>query len=229
MTISVRVPDVIAIDGPAASGKSSVARALARRLGFAYVSSGAFYRAITWHVLQRGIDPANSEGIVATLERARIVCDLRDEESRILIDDIDPVDFLRDAHVNAAVSLVSSVARVRKMIGDKMHSYARDGDVVVEGRDIGSVVFPDTPFKFYIDASPDVRARRRAAQGERDHIALRDRFDSSRETAPLIVAADAEFIDSSRLGINEVVSKILRRLGARGLDAARHFLSREGE
>lgn len=213
----MRVPHVIAIDGPAASGKSSVARALARRLGFAYVNSGAFYRAVTWHVLQRGINPANSHVIVAALEPTRIVCDLLDRESRILIDDIDPADRLRDDNVNAAVSLVSSVGRVREILNEKMRGYARDGDVVVEGRDIGSVVFADTPFKFYIDASPDVRARRRAAQGQCDPIAARDRFDSSRETAPLVVAADAEFIDSSHLSVEGVVEEILSRAQNKGL------------
>lgn len=212
----MRLPHLIAIDGPAASGKSSVARALARRLGLVYVNSGALYRAVTWHVLQRGVDVENAAVVAAAIEQAQIDCDLCDGESRIFIGGIDPSEHLRDDSVNSAVSLVSSVPRVREILGGKMRDYARMHDVVMEGRDIGSVVFPETPFKFYIDASPDIRARRRQAQGERDEIAWRDRFDSSREAAPLVIAPDAEFVDSSHISIDDVVGDIMRRLTAKG-------------
>src|SRR5882724_10661331 len=151
---------VVAIDGPAASGKSSVARELARRLGFAYVNSGAMYRAITWYVLEHNVDPTDSDRIIKLLESARITCDLQNNQSRILIDDVDPADHLRDDRVNDGVSLVSRVPRVREILVEKMRNYARDNDLVMEGRDIGSVVFPDTPYKFYIDASPEVRSQR---------------------------------------------------------------------
>jgi cytidylate kinase len=208
---------VIAIDGPAASGKSSVARELAGRLGFAYVNSGAMYRAVTWDVLRSGIDPCDRARIDNYLERARIVCDLQKNESRILINDIDPTEHLRDDDVNNSVSLVSGVPRVREVLVRKMRRYARDYDLVMEGRDIGSVVFPDTPFKFYIDALPDVRLRRRAAEGQRDEIATRDRADSSRGAAPLVIAKDAEVIDTSNLSIKEVVSEIAARLQIKGL------------
>src|SRR3954471_3798884 len=146
-------PRVVAIDGPAASGKSSVARALARRLGFAYVNSGAMYRAVTWRVLERGVDLEDAAAITNAVEDARIECDLHELESRILIDGVDPASHLRDERVNAGVSLVSSVPRVREILVDKMRAYAREQDVVMEGRDIGSAVFPKTPYKFYIDAS----------------------------------------------------------------------------
>jgi cytidylate kinase len=208
---------VIAIDGPAASGKSSVARALARRLGFIYVNSGAIYRAITWHVLERGIDPDDGARVVQTVESARIRCGLENNESRILIDDVDPTDHLREDRVNDAVSRVSSVPRVRQILVAKMRSYAFNHDLVMEGRDIGSVVFPQTPYKFYIDASPDVRLRRRAAQGQRDEIAARDRADSSRPTSPLVVAKDAHVLDTSNLTIEGVVDEILDRLKLKGL------------
>jgi cytidylate kinase len=208
---------VIAIDGPAASGKSSVARELARRLGFVYVNSGAMYRAVTWYVLEHNLDPADSERIIALLDSARIACDLQNNQSRILIDGIDPADRLRDDRVNNGVSLVSRVPRVREILVEKMRSYARDHDLVMEGRDIGSVVFPDTPYKFYIDASPEVRSQRRALQGERDAIAARDHADSSRRASPLVVAKDAEVIDSSDLTIEQVVDEIIRRLMKKGL------------
>jgi cytidylate kinase len=209
---------VIAIDGPAASGKSSVARELARRLGFVYVNSGAFYRAITWHVLQCGIRPDDVERMAASIRKTSIVCELSDNQSRILIDDVDPTPHLRDDPVNNAVSQVSTVAAVRRVLTEKMRDYARTHDVVVEGRDIGSVVFPDTPYKFYIDALPQVRLRRRAAEGLFDEIATRDQVDSSRRASPLIISKDAHVIDSSNLTIEDVVGEIVGRLKLKGLE-----------
>jgi cytidylate kinase len=203
---------VVAIDGPAASGKSSVAREIARRLGFAYVNSGAMYRALTWHILEHGIDPSETERVIGSIESAEITCDLQNNESRLLIDGIDPVDHLRDDRVNNGVPLVSRIPRVRQILVEKMREYARAGDLVMEGRDIGSVVFPDTPYKFYVDASPEVRAQRRAAQGERDAVAARDHADSSRADSPLVVAKDAQTIDTSNLTIVQVVDEILRQL-----------------
>ena len=208
---------VIAIDGPAASGKSSVAQELARWLDFVYVNSGAMYRAVTWHVLQRRVAPDDNEAIAQLVESTTIVCDLVKGESRILIEGQDPSAFLRDDQVNQSVSLVSSVPRVREILVAKMRAYAEKQDVVMEGRDIGSVVFPDTPYKFYIDASPDVRLRRREAQGQHDQIAARDRADSSRRNSPLIIAEDALVIDSSNLTIEGVVGEIIGRLKLKGL------------
>ena len=208
---------VVAIDGPAASGKSSVARRLARRLGFAYVNSGAIYRALTWHILQKGIDTRDASRVIQAVESAQIACHLQNNESRIFIDNVDTIDYLRNDRVNESVSHVSSVARVREIAVQKMRDCARNRDVVVEGRDIGSVVFPDTPHKFYIDASPDVRLRRRAAQGERDEIKMRDQADSSRPVSPLVIAQDAHVIDTSHLTIEGVVNEIIARLEQNGL------------
>ena len=208
---------IIAIDGPAASGKSSVARALAARLGFVYVNSGAFYRAITWYLLQRGIDPNDHAAIAQMIGATQIGCDLKENQSRVHIGGVDPVDHLRDDPVNRAVSAVSTVPEVRKIVTEKMRSYAQLHNLVVEGRDIGSVVFPETPFKFYIDASPEVRTRRRAAEGQRDEIATRDRVDSSRRASPLVRAAEAHVIDSSNLTIDGVVGEIVAQLKRKGL------------
>jgi cytidylate kinase len=210
---------VVAIDGPAASGKSSVAREIARRLGFAYVNSGAMYRALTWHILEHDIDPSETERVIESIESAEITCDLQNNESRLLIDGIDPVDRLRDDRVNKGVPLVSRIPRVRQILVEKMREYARACDLVMEGRDIGSVVFPDTPYKFYVDASPEVRAQRRAAQGEQDAVAARDYADSSRSTSPLVMAKDAYFIDTSNLTITQVVDEILRELKLKKLTA----------
>lgn len=220
MGLNLSQPDshrVVAIDGPAASGKSSVARRLAQRLGFAYVNSGAVYRAITWHILQKGIDTSDVYGVIQAAESAQIVCRLQNNESRILIDNVDPMDYLRNDRVNENVSHVSSVPRVREIAVQRMRDCARNHDVVIEGRDIGSVVFPDTIYKFYVDASPDVRLRRRTAQGERDEIKMRDQADSSRPVSPLVIAQDAHVIDTSHLTIEEVVDEIIALLQQNGL------------
>jgi CMP/dCMP kinase len=211
---------VIAIDGPAASGKSSVAQQLAQRLGFVYVNSGAMYRAITWHVLNCGVDPQDAAAITTLANAARIECDLHNQESRIRIDGADPETHLRDVRVNEGVSLVSSVPRVRELLVAQMRAYADEHDVVMEGRDIGSVVFPSTLYKFYIDASPEIRSQRRSAQGQADQIAARDRADSSRRDSPLTIAPDAVVIDSSQLSIEAVVQEIMGRLRAKGFSEA---------
>jgi cytidylate kinase len=200
---------VIAIDGPAASGKSSVACELARRLGFVYVNSGSIYRAITWHLLQKNIGPEETDRVNAALDSAALECNVQDSESRILMDHIDPTGHLRDDRVNETVSRVSRLPRVRQLVSQKLHDCAEGHNVVIEGRDIGSVVFPNTAYKFYIDASPEVRLQRRAAQGERDEIAIRDRDDVSRTVSPLVIAADAHVIDTSHISIEQVVEEIV--------------------
>jgi CMP/dCMP kinase len=217
----VNVPQphiVIAIDGPAASGKSSVARALAHRLSFAYVNTGAMYRAATWLVVSKRISPEDAEQVQSLLQSTVITCGLKNGESTILLDGTDPSDHLVDESVNANVSAVASLPEVRRVLVDKQRAYAVDHDLVMEGRDIGSVVFPDSPYKFYVDASPDVRAMRRARQGLADSIAQRDKFDSSRRTSPLIIAEDAHVIDSSNLTIDGVVGEIIGRLKQKGLE-----------
>src|SRR5215468_7973519 len=211
---------VIAIDGPAASGKSSVARKLARELGFIYVNSGAIYRAVTWHVLQNGIRPEEADRIAGALDSAALSCVVRDGEARIIVDDVDPAEHLRDDRVNESVSRVSKLPRVREIVSERLHDCAEQHNVVIEGRDIGSVVFPDTPYKFYIDASPEVRLQRRAAQGERDEITIRDHDDVSRAVSPLVIAADASVIDTSHVTIEQVVNEILAQLEQKGLPSS---------
>jgi len=206
---------VIAIDGPAASGKSSVARQLARRLDFVYVNSGAMYRAVTWSLLNAGIDPADKHRIEELIGNLSLGGALKDRELYLLIDDVDLTEHLHEDRVNSEVSRVSTVPDVRNVLVQRMRDYANKHDLVVEGRDIGSVVFSDTPYKFYIDASPEVRAQRRVAQGHRDEIARRDQADSSRAASPLVVAKDAEVIDTSHLTVDEVVDEIVKHLRAK--------------
>lgn len=195
---------VIAIDGPAASGKSSVARTLARRLGYGYVNSGALYRSATWFVLEGGLE-ARAAAVAAAHAFAA---------------EVEPDASLFEGRINAHVSAVSSVPEVRGVLTERLRSYAEvPGGVVMEGRDIGSAVFPHTPYKFYIDASPEVRAQRRAVQTGpgTDDLLARDRTDSTRRMSPLIIAEDAHVIDSSRLTIDGVVGEIIGRLKLKGL------------
>ena len=208
---------VIAIDGPAASGKSSVARALARRLRYHYVNTGAMYRAITWLAVSRSVAPSDAAAVRTLLDATRIECGFAGDESTILLDGADPTPHLSDAAVNASVSSIASIPEVRRTLVAKQRESAAHDDVVMEGRDIGSAVFPETPYKFYIDATLEVRAARRMKQGVADRIEARDRQDSSRPMSPLIIAEDAHVVDSSHLTIDGVVGEIIGRLKLKGL------------
>lgn len=208
---------VIAIDGPAASGKSSVARALARKLRFVYVNTGAMYRAVTWLAIDKGVPIVDAGRVQQLLHFTDVACGVQDNESTILLDGVDPTPHLVSEQVNAGVSAIASIPEVRRLLVAKQRAYAFDNDVVMEGRDIGSAVFPETPYKFYIDASPEVRAQRRARQGLQDSISARDKVDSSRRTSPLIIAEDAHVIDSSNLTVEGVVGEIFGRLKQKGL------------
>jgi cytidylate kinase len=210
-------PLLIAIDGPAASGKSSVARRLAWRLGLTYVNTGAMYRAVAWLALDRGIPASEPEQVLALLERTDFRCEIVDGCSTLRLDGIDPEPHLLIDGVNATVSQIAAIPGVRAQLVALQRESARERDVVMEGRDIGSAVCPETPFKFYIDASLEVRAQRRARQGVTDSIQARDRVDSTRRTSPLVIAEDAHVIDSSNLTIDGVVGEIIGRLRLEGL------------
>ncbi len=214
------MPFVIAIDGPAASGKSSAARLLARRLHALFVNSGAFYRAVTEAALQAGVNPADAAAVAAWTQTLNVRCGSRGGESLVEINGVDMEPFLRASRVNDHVSAIAAVPEVRQLVVEKLRSYAQQGNLIMEGRDIGSVVFPDTPYKFYVDASEEVRAKRRHAQGETDSIAKRDQQDSTRKTAPLKVPEDAVVIDSSHLTLEQVVDEMLAALRQQGLAPA---------
>ena len=208
---------VIAIDGPAASGKSSVARLLARKLGFLYVNSGAMYRAVTWLATSRGIAVTDIGRVLGLLDVTRFECGTVANQSTILVDGVDPDPHLTEPAVNAGVSAISAIPEVRRLLVEKQRLFADAHDLVMEGRDIGSVVFPETPYKFYVDASPEVRAARRAKQGLTDAIGERDKVDTTRRTSPLVIAEDAHVIESSHLTIDGVVGEIIGRLKLKGL------------
>ena len=207
----------IAIDGPAASGKSTLARELAKRLGLVMVNSGAMYRAVTWKALQENVDPADAAAVVAMMDRIDIQCGEIGVTSNITIDGVDPAAELRSEAINSNVSAISAIPEVRNRLVSLQRNYLDHTSIIMEGRDIGSVVFPDTPFKIYVDADESVRAARRSHGGEIDSVAKRDAADSEREHAPLIVAAGAVVLDTSHLSIEGAVDAAIEILKQQGL------------
>jgi cytidylate kinase len=213
----MNTPRVIAMDGPAASGKSSVAREVASRLGWTFVNTGNTYRAATWAVLQSGADPDDSEAVRNAVSAADITCVIERGRSVVRVGGREVEDELNSEAVNRAVSLVARVPQVREKLVTMQRALGHSHPVVMEGRDIGTVVFPDAAAKFYIDASEEVRAKRRGLQGHTDSVRERDRLDTTRKTAPLMAAPDAIVIDSSHLTLAQVVDKVMETLRARGI------------
>jgi cytidylate kinase len=211
------VHPVIAVDGTAASGKSTFSRALAARLGFIYVSTGEMYRGVTWYVEQQGIDPRDAARIEALILATPVTTSLRDGGLAFTIGGIDPLPHAREGAVNDGVSHVAKVSAVRRLLVAQQQSLAALAPLVMEGRDIGTVVFPATPYKFYIDADPIVRAERRSAQGEVDVILQRDAIDTQRVDSPLTCAPDALRLDSGKLSVTELLDAAVAHLAARGL------------
>jgi 3-phosphoshikimate 1-carboxyvinyltransferase len=213
---SVSYP-VIAIDGPAASGKSTIAHEVATILKYAYISTGAMYRAITYKLIQDRVDLENPQHIQHCLNHMDFQCFIRDGKLVIIIDGENPDPYLRQAQVNQFVSTVASQPNIRAYLLEKQRALAQLAPLVMEGRDIGSAVFPSTPYKFYIDADEAVRFARRASQGETDLLHQRDYLDSTRATSPLLLAHDATKIDSTHLTVQQTVEQVLLKLQALGL------------
>lgn len=207
----------IAIDGPAASGKSTIARHLAERLGLVFVNSGGMYRAIAWAAWKKGVDVEDADAVCQLLKDIAFTCGVESGRSTVFIDGVNPGEELTSPEVNARVSQVAKVPEVRSILVDRQRDYLQTNSVVMEGRDIGSVVFPDTPYKIYIDASEEVRAQRRAADGQADAVSQRDKADSQRKVSPLIVAEGATVIDSSELDVDQTVAAVLSVLEKQGL------------
>jgi len=210
---------VIAIDGPAGAGKSTVARAAAAELGLDYLDTGAMYRAVTFAVLRRGVS------VTDTVEVARLatVIDLEMTPTTVVVDGVDATAAIRGREVTDAVSAVAANQAVRTVLVDRQRAWvAERGGGVVEGRDIASVVFPDAALKLFVTASPRVRAQRRVAETGGDvreveaSIIERDRRDSTRDSSPLLVATDAVEIDTSDLAISDVVAEVVRMAVERG-------------
>ena len=210
---------VVALDGPSGTGKSTVARRLAGRLGARYLDTGAMYRAATVAALRKGVDLADGVAITAVVESARIEISTDPDNVSITLDG-EPVDRdIRTAETTAAVSAVSAVPAVRALLVDAQRELIADGGIVVEGRDIGSVVWPTARPKVYLTASPEARAQRRAGELGGDvaavaaAIARRDRLDSSRAASPLTQSDDAIELDTTDLDIDQVVERLVELAG----------------
>lgn len=224
---------VIAIDGPSGAGKSSVSRIVGERLGFLHVDSGALYRIITWQCVENGIDTSNPADVAGFLGHVKIECVPEGGCVRFLVHGEDPGDRIRTPAVNAHASAVATVKAVRDSVTAILRSLPSFGDLVVEGRDITTAVFPDTPARFYLTASADVRASRRqkeevekgiamqTAEAVRESLLARDRIDSSRKYAPLRKADGAVEIDSSDLTLEQVVDSVIASLPPEWRSASR--------
>jgi cytidylate kinase len=210
---------VIAIDGPAGAGKSTIARRLAARLGFTYIDSGAMYRAVGWWALRQKLDPSDMHRMEQLALAAGIT--LEGDGARVLLDGEDITEAIRGPEVSKAASLVATIPGVRRALVEKQRAIGAQNNVVMEGRDIGSVVFPNADLKIFLDADVQERARRRAIEvnGDRDVISRqireRDERDRTRAEAPLTQAPDAVYVDSTGLSIEEVEETILRLVRAR--------------
>ena len=211
---------VIAVDGTAASGKSTFSRQLARRLSYVYVNTGAMYRGVTWYLLQKNFPLRDAEAVAREVEAAGVETRLEDGELVFRIAGLDPLPHVRDGQVNEGVSLVAQAAAVRKLLVAQQQRLAAQAPLVMEGRDIGTVVFPQTPYKFYLDAKAEVRAQRRQEQGENDVIQQRDTLDLQRVNSPLTRAPDALCLDSGHASVEELVTVALQYLASRGLKMA---------
>jgi cytidylate kinase len=218
--LSMTQPLVIAIDGPAGAGKSTVAQKLAARLGLAYVDSGATYRAVALKVLQAGVSPEEEAAVAQLISETTIDVKMDGLSPHVLLDGQDVNDEIRTPAVTLAAAKVSRLLGVRKKLVAVQREFARGAGVVMEGRDIGTVVFPDAPLKIFLKADPEERARRRLEQDRKEgrtstleqtaeEIRLRDQLDAGRRLSPLMAAPDACQIDSTHLTAAQVVERIL--------------------
>ena len=203
---------VICIDGPAASGKSTVARLVAHDLGYTYVDTGAMYRAFTFLTLESGHDPASRPRMKQLLEKIDFHAEIQNREITLREANRDLGPHTRLPEVNAAVSIVSTLPELREYLVNLQRKLRLSAPLVMEGRDIGTVVCSDSPFKYFIDACPTVRAERRRKQGEKDNLAARDKIDSSRSAAPLLRAADATLLDSGKNDARSLADQIVQEV-----------------
>jgi CMP/dCMP kinase len=203
---------IIAIDGPAGAGKSTVARRVAELLGFTYIDSGAMFRAVALWAVRQSVDPTDMHRMEQLAEAASITL----SPNRVLLNDEDVTESIREPQVSEAASQVAVIAGVRRALLNKQREIAAQANVVMEGRDIGSVVFPNATLKIFLDADPGERVRRRVEQIGQDsaeatqEMAERDRRDRTRAEAPLTQAPDAIYLDSTNMNITEVIDAILR-------------------
>jgi len=214
-----KYPIVIAIDGTSASGKSTNAKLVARALGFVYVDTGAMYRTLAWHCLQKQVDVLNEKAVAAACRKWKTSLECVEQDGlravRLLVAGYFPEAEIRTPETAAAVPHVAAVPGVRKWMKLTQRECIRFGDLVMEGRDIGTNVFPETDFKFYLDATLAERSARRAADGVEENLAARDQRDSQRAVAPLMIALGARVINNSALTSEQTSGLLLEEIRAR--------------
>ena len=204
-----KAPIVIAIDGTSASGKSTNSKLVAKALNFVHVDTGAMYRTLAWHCLRQNIDVQNVKAVSAACRRWKTSLECADGSAYLAVDGYYPASEIRTAEVSAAVSHVAAVAKVREWMKKTQRDCIKFGSLVMEGRDIGTNVFPETDFKYYLDAKLEERSRRRAADGIEENLTARDQRDSQRAAAPLMVALGARVINNSQMTSEQTSSMIL--------------------
>ena len=211
----MKQPIVIAIDGTSASGKSTNAKLVAKALGYIYVDTGAMYRTLAWHCLKKRVDVQDAKAVAVVCRRWKTSLKCTDGDAYLAVDGYYPAKEIRTAEVSAAVPHVAAIPRVRKWMKKTQRECIQFGSLVMEGRDIGTNVFPETDFKFYLDAHLEERSRRRAADGVQDNLAARDQRDSQRAVAPLMIPLGAKIINNSSMTSEETSSMILEEIRAR--------------
>ena len=209
---------VIAIDGTSASGKSTNAKLVAEALGYVYVDTGAMYRTLAWHCLKNRIDVSDDKAVAAACRKWKTSLVCVEGRVRLLVGGYFPEKEIRTAETSAAVPHVAAVPKVREWMVKRQRECVQFGNLVMEGRDIGTNVFPETEFKFYLDAKLEERSRRREADGVQENLAARDQRDSQRAVAPLMIALGAKVINNSSMSSEQtsglILAEIRRRLAA---------------
>ena len=213
-------PIVIAIDGTSASGKSTNAKLVAKALGYVYVDTGAMYRTLAWHCLTTGVDVHDVRAVANACRRWKTALTCVDGHVRLLVGGYFPEKEVRTAETSAAVPHVAAVPKVREWMKLKQRECVKFGNLVMEGRDIGTNVFPETDFKFYLDAHLEERSRRRAADGVNENLAARDQRDSQRAVAPLMIPLGARIINNSQMSSQQTSTLIIEDIRKRLVSAA---------
>jgi cytidylate kinase len=214
----LKQPIVIAIDGTSASGKSTNAKLVAKALGYVYVDTGAMYRTLAWYCLQKRVDVHDAKAVAAACRKWKTALECADGHVRLLVDGYYPEKEIRTNETSAAVSHVAAVPKVRDWMKKTQRECIQFGNLVMEGRDIGTNVFPETDYKYYLDAHLEERSRRREAEGVQENLAARDQRDSQRAAAPLMIALGAKVINNSHMTSEQtsgmIIEDIRRRLAA---------------
>ncbi|ODU23489.1 MAG: cytidylate kinase [Verrucomicrobia bacterium SCN 57-15] len=205
-------PIVIAIDGTSASGKSTNSKLIAKSLGFVYVDTGAMYRTLAWYCLKQKIDVHDPKAVAQACRKWNAKLDCVEGKVRLLVDDYYPEKEIRTAETSAAVPHVAAVPKVRDWMKKEQRECLQFGNLVMEGRDIGSHIFPETDFKFYLDATLAERSRRRTSEGVNEDLAARDQRDSQRAAAPLMIPLGARVINNSGMTAEETSALILEEI-----------------